>query len=85
VYGDGSIAELAVVEEFVRLLERSGGDDFVGIRRISCDGADEVMDGGDDVRREGPNYVQIAVITCEGNPASRVKPAHWILFPKRRQ
>ncbi len=32
-------------------------DDFVGVGHVSCDGADEVADGGDDVRREDLNYV----------------------------
>ena len=59
------VAEGGVVQELVALLEGGGGkaaeerlfDEVVGVGCLSVDGPDEVVDRGNDVRREGPHYV----------------------------
>ncbi len=43
-------------------------DDFIGVGHVSCDGANEVVDDGDDIRREGLNYKQIAGDNLLGAP-----------------
>ena len=58
------------------LLQGGGGETaekrslykIVGVGSLSCDSPDEIVDGGDDVWRQGAHYMKVTVVAGERDP-----------------